>query len=172
MRLPPVSVWYSEFSHHSSTTFLYNNFKITFPPTWSSSEWSLSSELYLIIILHFQFVVLPTEICNKYQQICFKYTNWSMYKMSPHLSLRSLICFLISGVGLWGLRPLTGLLYQPRVIGDCGKFGGMKIGRENWNVLGEKTCPSANFSSTIPTCLDPVLNPSRRGGKPATDRLR
>jgi hypothetical protein len=29
------------------------------------------------------------------------------------------------------LRPLTGLLYQPRMIcdGDCGEIGGMKIGR-------------------------------------------
>jgi hypothetical protein len=32
------------------------------------------------------------------------------------------VFFLISGVGLWVLRPLTGLLYQPRMIGDgdCG----------------------------------------------------
>jgi hypothetical protein len=30
--------------------------------------------------------------------------------------------YLISGVGLWVLRPLTGLLYQPRMVGDgnCG----------------------------------------------------
>jgi hypothetical protein len=36
-------------------------------------------------------------------------------------------------VGLWLLRPLTGLLYQPRVIGDgdCGEIGGMKIGTGN-----------------------------------------
>jgi hypothetical protein len=31
------------------------------------------------------------------------------------------------------MRPLTDLLYQPRMIGDgdCGEIGGMKIGREN-----------------------------------------
>jgi hypothetical protein len=41
--------------------------------------------------------------------------------------------FLISGLGLWELRPLTGLLYQPRMIGDgdCGEIGGMKIGKGN-----------------------------------------
>jgi hypothetical protein len=41
--------------------------------------------------------------------------------------------FLICAVGLWVLRPLTGLLYQPRMIGesDCGEIGGMKIGRRN-----------------------------------------
>jgi hypothetical protein len=36
-------------------------------------------------------------------------------------------------VALWVLRPLTGLLYQPRMIcdGDCGEIGGIKIGRGN-----------------------------------------
>jgi hypothetical protein len=35
----------------------------------------------------------------------------------------------------------------------------------------EKTCPSATLSTTNSTWLDPVLNPGRRGGKPATNRL-
>jgi hypothetical protein len=41
--------------------------------------------------------------------------------------------FLISEMGLWVLRPLTGLLYQSQMIGDgdCGEIGGMKFGREN-----------------------------------------
>jgi hypothetical protein len=41
--------------------------------------------------------------------------------------------FFICTVGLWVLRPLTGLLYQPRMIGygDCGGIGGRKIGRGN-----------------------------------------
>jgi hypothetical protein len=38
-------------------------------------------------------------------------------------------------------------------------------------VLGEKTCPSATSSTTNPTSIDPGLNPGRRGGKPATNRL-
>jgi hypothetical protein len=44
-----------------------------------------------------------------------------------------LLVFLISGVGLRVLQPLTGLLYQPRIIGDCdcGEIGGMKIGWGN-----------------------------------------
>jgi hypothetical protein len=45
------------------------------------------------------------------------------------------IIIIFSGVrlSLLVLRPLTGLLYQPRMIGDgdCGEIGGMKIGREN-----------------------------------------
>jgi hypothetical protein len=43
------------------------------------------------------------------------------------------VCFLISGVGLLVLWPLTGLLYQPRMIGDgdCGEIGGLKLGRGN-----------------------------------------
>jgi hypothetical protein len=45
-----------------------------------------------------------------------------------------------------------------------------------WRLAGEtkyseKTCLSATLSTTNPTCLDPVLNPGRRGGKPATNRL-
>jgi hypothetical protein len=38
-------------------------------------------------------------------------------------------------------------------------------------VLGEKLAPAPLLSTTNPTRLDPVLNPGRRGGKPATNRL-
>jgi hypothetical protein len=45
---------------------------------------------------------------------------------------------------------------------------------ENWQgkpKYSEKTCPSATLSTTNPTWPDPGLNPGRRGGKPATNRL-
>jgi hypothetical protein len=45
---------------------------------------------------------------------------------------------------------------------------------EDWQrkpKYSEKTCPSATLSITNPTWLDPGLNPGRRGGKPATNRL-
>jgi hypothetical protein len=48
----------------------------------------------------------------------------------------------------------------------------MKI--KNWQgkpKYSDKTCPSAILSTTNPTWLDPGLNPGRRGGKPATNRL-
>jgi hypothetical protein len=48
-----------------------------------------------------------------------------------------------------------------------GEIGGM-IGRGK--KYSEKTCPSAALSTTNPTCC-PDANPSRRGGKPATNRL-
>jgi hypothetical protein len=74
--------------------------------------------------------------------------------------------------GTLGTATTTGLLYQPRMMGegDSGEIGGMKIGR-GAEVLGENLpqrqfCPSQN-----PTWLDPVLNPGCRGGKPATNRL-
>jgi hypothetical protein len=54
--------------------------------------------------------------------------------------------------------------------GDCGEIGGMKIAGET-EVLGEKTCSSSTLSTTNPTLLDPGLNPGRRGGIPATNRL-
>jgi hypothetical protein len=54
--------------------------------------------------------------------------------------------------------------------GDCGEIGGMKIGRVK-PKYSEKTFPSATLSTTDPTWLDPGLNPGRRSGKSATNRL-
>jgi hypothetical protein len=70
-----------------------------------------------------------------------------------------------------GTAATTGLLYQPRMIGDgdCGEIGGMKIGRGT-EVLGQNL-PQHHFATTNPTCLDTVLNLGRHGGKPATNRL-
>jgi hypothetical protein len=53
-------------------------------------------------------------------------------------------------------RPVRGILFKPQ-------------GKPNFS---EKTCPSATFCpSQNPTWPDPGLNPGRRGGKPATNRL-
>jgi hypothetical protein len=66
-------------------------------------------------------------------------------------TLSSLVFFIISGVGIWVLRPLTGLLYQPRMIGDgdCGEIGGMKIGRGNWSTR-RKPAPAPLCPPQIP----------------------
>jgi hypothetical protein len=77
------------------------------------------------------------------------------------------------GVGVQ-LGPLgTSATHWPIVLApgdyDDGEFCGMKIGKGN-EVL-EKTCPSATLSTTNPIWPDPGLNPGRRGGKPATNRL-
>jgi hypothetical protein len=45
---------------------------------------------------------------------------------------------------------------------------------EDWQgkpKYSEKPCPSGTLSATNATGLDPGLNPGRRGGKPATNRL-
>jgi hypothetical protein len=66
------------------------------------------------------------------------------------------------------LGPLgTAAIYCPIVPapGDCEDgefFGGMKIGKGN---------RSTRRKPTNPTWPDPGLNPGRRGGKPATNRL-
>jgi hypothetical protein len=43
--------------------------------------------------------------------------------------------------GTLGTAATTGLLYQPRIIGDgdgdCGEFGGMKIGKGNRSTRRE-----------------------------------
>jgi hypothetical protein len=68
----------------------------------------------------------------------------------------------------FGTAAATGLLYQPRMIGDddCGEIGGMKIdtGKPKYS---EQTCTSATLSTTNPTWLVPGMNLCHRGGKPA-----
>jgi hypothetical protein len=44
--------------------------------------------------------------------------------------------------------------------------------RQGKPKYSEKTCPDATLSTTNPTWPDAGLNPSRRGGKPATNRFR
>jgi hypothetical protein len=55
--------------------------------------------------------------------------------------------------GTSGTAATTGLLYQPRMIGegDCGVIGGKKICRLGKPKYSEKTCPSATLSTTNPT---------------------
>jgi hypothetical protein len=83
--------------------------------------------------------------------------------------------FLSLGVG-WDWvhlvrRPLTGLLYQPRMIDDdeCEAVGGMRIGRGNRSTRRKPA--RATLSTTNPTWFDSGSNPGRHGGKPATNRL-
>jgi hypothetical protein len=72
--------------------------------------------------------------------------------------------------GTLGTAAITGLLYQPRMIGDgdgdCGEIGGMKISRGNRSTR-RKPAPAPLCPPQIPTSLDPRLNP----GPPATNRL-
>jgi hypothetical protein len=72
--------------------------------------------------------------------------------------------------GTLGAAATTGLLYQLRMIGDGGEIGGMKIGKGN-RIIRKKPAPAPLCPPQIPTWLDPVLNPCRRGGKPATNCL-
>jgi hypothetical protein len=66
--------------------------------------------------------------------------------------------------GTLGTGAITGLLYQSLMIGDgdCREIGGVKIGRGNRSTR-RKPAP-------VLLCL-PQLNPGRRCGKPATNRL-
>jgi hypothetical protein len=52
--------------------------------------------------------------------------------------------------GTLGTAAATGLLYQPRMIGDgdCGEIGGMKIGRGNRSTRRK---PAPELSTTNPT---------------------
>jgi hypothetical protein len=82
--------------------------------------------------------------------------------------------FIILLFGLWGYwtAATPGLLCQPRVIvkmlvekqKECRLAGETEVLGEN--LPQRHFCPSQN-----PTWPDPGLNPGRRGGKPATNRL-
>jgi hypothetical protein len=63
-------------------------------------------------------------------------------------------------------RPLTGLLYLPRVIVKMESLVEWMTGETEHS---EKTCADATLSTTNLTWPDPGLNPGRRGGKPATN---
>jgi hypothetical protein len=54
---------------------------------------------------------------------------------------------------------------------DDGEFGGMKTGRGNQSTR-RKPAPAPLCSPQIPIDQTPGSNPGRRGGKPATKRLR
>jgi hypothetical protein len=90
------------------------------------------------------------------------------------MSRTSYIFFLICIMGGWNpnwvhsaRRPLTGLLYLPRVIVRMEHL----VEWQRKPKYSEKTCPDATLSTTNPTWPDSGLNPGRRGGKPATNRL-
>jgi hypothetical protein len=83
-----------------------------------------------------------------------------------HLFIYYLVCEAI------GTAAPPGLLCQPRVIVkmtvekqmECRLAGETEVLREN--LTQRHFCPSQN-----PTWPDPGLNPGRRGGNPATNRL-
>jgi hypothetical protein len=76
-------------------------------------------------------------------------------KQNKNLSqkdLHSKVFFFNFCGGTLGTAVTTGLLYQPRMIGDgdCAEIGGTNIGRGK-PKYSEKTCPSATLSTTNPT---------------------
>jgi hypothetical protein len=94
-------------------------------------------------------------------------------KNYPYINLFSLRCFLFKLVG-WEIGYCTH--YGPIVPAPNDGWGW--LWRNWWNEdwkrkpkYSEETCPSATLSTANPTRLDPVLNPFRRCGKPATNRL-
>jgi hypothetical protein len=60
-----------------------------------------------------------------------------------------IIFFIILVCEATGTAATTGLLYQPRMIGDCGEIGGMKIGTGNRNTR-RKPAPAPLCPPQIP----------------------
>jgi hypothetical protein len=110
----------------------------------------------------------------------------SLVNHSLHLKTISVFCLLafllpsdfffsFFGVG-WDWvhlvrRPLTCLLYQPRMMDDeCGAVGGMRIGSGNRSTRRKPT-PVPLCPPQISHYLTRGSNPGRRGENPATTRL-
>jgi hypothetical protein len=91
----------------------------------------------------------------------------------PHPLSHIYIFFLILFCEAISTAATPGLLCQPRVIVKMivEKQMECRLAGET-EVLGGKPCPSATVvHHKIPHDRDPGLNPGRRGGKPATNRL-
>jgi hypothetical protein len=106
------------------------------------------------------FIMLPTR---NYAYILL---TWVFLRLKLHSSQMSFFCEPI------GTAATPGLLCQPRVIVkmivekqmECRLAGETEV--LGGNLPQRHYCPSQN-----PTWPDPGLNPGRRGGKPATNRL-
>jgi hypothetical protein len=91
---------------------------------------------------------------------------------TPSSPLSRIIIIIILVCEAIGTAATPGLLCQPRVIMkmivvkqmECRLAGETEVLEEN--LPQRNSCPSQN-----PTWPDPGLNPGRRGGKPATNRL-
>jgi hypothetical protein len=112
---------------------------------------------------------------NQFSYCC--YCNSSVHAIFPPLSIHLLV--YVSNLSFFnlvceaiGTEATPGLLCQPRVIVkmivekqiECRLTGEIEVLGEN--LPQRHFCPSQN-----PTWPDPGLNPGRRGGKPATNRL-
>jgi hypothetical protein len=99
--------------------------------------------------------------------ICWLYASTPSYVLMARCLIQHILLLLLMGWDWVHLvrRPLTGLLYQPRMIadGEWGASGGMKSGMGNRSTR-RKPAPA-------PLGPDPGSNPGRHGGKPMTNRL-
>jgi hypothetical protein len=71
------------------------------------------------------------------------------------------------------LGPLGTAATNRPIVPALGDYDDGEVGGMIWQgkpKFSEKTCPSAALSTTNPTSC-PDANPSRLGGKPATNRL-
>jgi hypothetical protein len=100
------------------------------------------------------------------------YRTRNLYLLLGNIYIYIYLYYLWGGTKSLGTAATSGLLYKPQMIDDdhCGAIGGMKIGRGNRSTR-RKPAPAPLWPPQNPTCSDPGSNPSRRGGKPATNRL-
>jgi hypothetical protein len=119
----------------------------------------------------FCYYIITSNQFNADQQADVLVTLYTCTQETYH-RLSSLMVFFYSVCEATGTAATPGLLCQPRVIvkmivekqTECRMAGETEVLGEN--LPQRHSCTSQNL-----TWSDPVLNPGRRGGKPATNRL-
>jgi hypothetical protein len=118
------------------------------------------------VITAFTCYNVRTISCSKNLVTVILFSTGSISQMPPLTYW--LTYFFILVCEAIGTAATPGLLCQPRVIVkmqmECRLTGETEVLEEN--LPQRHFCPSKN-----PTWPDPGLNPGRRGGKPATNRL-
>jgi hypothetical protein len=132
----------------------------SFPSRLSQTVPVLSQNILLRTMFSIAALITSIWLKTKFQayihtrKIIGLYNNWK-------------ICIVGGGINVHStLRP---------PVAYCASPGWLWWWRNRWNdwqgkpKYSEKTCPSAALSTKNPTCC-PYANPSRRGGKPASNR--
>jgi hypothetical protein len=116
------------------------------------------------------FRIPPVAVIRVFKSCVYVF---SLHSRCGHISMIKILNLRIVGGGV----QTGSTRHVGHLLAYCtcsGWLWGWRIWWNEWQgkpKYSEKTCHGATLSTTNPTWPDPVLNPGRRGGKPATNRF-